>query len=569
MIETATRYHSLGYNVVPVSQGKVPTVEWKKWQTERQTKEEVEAIFKNNPWGIAIITGFNDIEVIDIDVKNDPNKSVLKDYSSRCTDLDVNVNGIVAEKTQNGGAHLIYKTKDTGRNQPLAKYNVDGKLLTVIETRSDGGIFVIAPSPGYTFFNGRDLSDVDYIDTETRDNLFDVARSFNQGYNLKLKDYKSKDDSRVSVWQDFNDKHDYTYLQDALENLGWKELYTGGNNIHYRRPGKTSGNSGDIHMGLNIFKQWSSNGYPFEPEVGYTPFDVYALLNHNGDGSAAAKDLYHQGYGDRYEEEDDGTYTFDPSKPPKESDPCMWAYQFNQYMPFMREDGIMALAGRSGVGKSTALQAMIASALSGNKFLDIKIDLKNRDILVIDTEQGKGDIFSQGQNVMKMINATSNISRYQVKGIAYLKRKKEDKRRMSYIRRSKIDSLIDSHKGDLGWIIIDNVRDLVVNFNDVDAALEFADWVKEIRARSGAIITLVIHTTKTLDEMKGSLGTIMDELCQVYLKIVGHKDEGYSEIKPIKTRGFKPFSAIEFTWNENGIPVIHRDSYGMAGFRKN
>ena len=49
--------------------------------------------------------------------------------------------------------------------------------------------------------------------------------------------------------------------------------------------------------GRDLLYVFSSNAAPFEPEKGYSKFAVYALLNHGGDFTAAARALAAEGYG--------------------------------------------------------------------------------------------------------------------------------------------------------------------------------------------------------------------------------------------------------------------------------
>jgi hypothetical protein len=69
-----------------------------------------------------------------------------------------------------------------------------------------------------------------------------------------------------------------------------------GSNEYWRRPGKDSGWSATFNG--NVFFNFSASAAPFEPNRGYSKFQVYAMLEHNGDYSAAAAALRALGYGD-------------------------------------------------------------------------------------------------------------------------------------------------------------------------------------------------------------------------------------------------------------------------------
>jgi hypothetical protein len=98
---------------------------------------------------------------------------------------------------------------------------------------------------------------------------------------------------------DFNNRVSWAEI---LEPAGWKIARQRDKEICWTRPGKNDGvsattgyckgdKSGDL---LYIF---SSNAPPFESGTSYSKFYAFAILNHAGDFSAAAKDLAEKGYG--------------------------------------------------------------------------------------------------------------------------------------------------------------------------------------------------------------------------------------------------------------------------------
>lgn len=85
-----------------------------------------------------------------------------------------------------------------------------------------------------------------------------------------------------------------------LEGHGWQR--DGGDSERYRltRPGKKDGCSATLTKSSPpILYVFSSEATPFDPNKGYTPFAIRALLEHRGDYSAAAKSLAQQGYGEQ------------------------------------------------------------------------------------------------------------------------------------------------------------------------------------------------------------------------------------------------------------------------------
>ena len=86
----------------------------------------------------------------------------------------------------------------------------------------------------------------------------------------------------------------------VLQRHGWA-LAQAGDNQYWRRPGKTAGWSATLKEG--VFYVFSSSAAPFEQNRAYSPFSVYAMLEHNNDFAAAAAALRREGFG----QESDGS----------------------------------------------------------------------------------------------------------------------------------------------------------------------------------------------------------------------------------------------------------------------
>ncbi|WP_258318011.1 phage/plasmid primase, P4 family [Microbacterium sp. SGAir0570] len=99
----------------------------------------------------------------------------------------------------------------------------------------------------------------------------------------------------ITPGDDFEAKTDWAEIL-----LGWTHVFTRGATRYWRRPGKndgisaTTGHAGDRDR-LFVF----TSSTDFEPEVPYTKFGAYTLLQHRGDHGAAAKALADAGHGYR------------------------------------------------------------------------------------------------------------------------------------------------------------------------------------------------------------------------------------------------------------------------------
>jgi len=198
---------------------------------------------------------------------------------------------LVIERSRRGGRHVVYRCRSSvsGNLKLAQRQGPDGRPVTLIETRGEGGLFLCAPSPGYEIIQS-DLASPPVIEESERDVLLSAAWSLNECW-------KGQDTSPMAAvlagrpGDDFNDRGD---ARELLIKHGWT-LVRSGENEHWRRPGKTVGSSATLKD--RVFYVFSSNAAPFEPQHAYAPFAVYTLLEHGGDYAAAATALRAQGFG--------------------------------------------------------------------------------------------------------------------------------------------------------------------------------------------------------------------------------------------------------------------------------
>lgn len=308
LLKLALAYHSAGLRVIPVTNEKRPACKgWKQYQTG-QTEQQVKELFSNPVWGIAILTG-QGVEAIDVDAKYWlHNSDLLTDYMKHNDVKNGNacpLTSLCIQSTVNGGYHIIYRCPEIEGNKKLAQRLATGeeaekgeRVKVLFETRGEGGYIVAHPSPGYELENG-DLANLPEITPDQRAGLFAAARDFDEtGAEIPepIEHPKIKTGQGLTPWDDYNAKHN---ALDLLTSAGWQEVFTQGEKVYLKRPGDTkAAYSGNYHTGKGIFVCFSSST-EFEPEKGYTAYGVYTILNHGGDFSASAKQLYTEGFGER------------------------------------------------------------------------------------------------------------------------------------------------------------------------------------------------------------------------------------------------------------------------------
>lgn len=290
------------FSLITVTSEKIPNHKWKEQQTKRLSPEEFQRHLENPTTdNVGIVTGFDDLEVIDVDLKvfstTTEKDTFWNDYLSLLRDAIFDFDKkFVIYKTKNAGYHILYKTKRVGGNQKIAKLK-DHKEA-VIETRGLGGYVFMYPEnkiSELSYFEVQYISDADW------NILMKISKSFNylepkQDIEPKIK--KVYAGGGLTPWEDFNNQtsvwsvisDDFTVVRDF------------GDKTFIKRIGSLNYHSGIIYKSENLLWLFSTGTiYPHEKQI--SPYVAFTYKYHNGDFSASAKDLYNQGFGDRLKKE--------------------------------------------------------------------------------------------------------------------------------------------------------------------------------------------------------------------------------------------------------------------------
>lgn len=278
-------------SVIPIRSGsKQAAIKWEPFQQRRMTAAEIKQHFRNG-CQVALVGGAvsGDLECLDFDKPDlfpcyrDTLESVNPTLKARLT---------CWQETPSGGYHILYRCSGpVGGNQKLAmsaRYKDDQgrpRQDVFIETRGEGGYFLVAPSQGYTL-NGN-LESIPVLSPDERDLLHAIARSFDEaGQQAAREPVKNNTATGDRPGDRFNRENDWQML---LEGEGWRYVKTVGNHQHWCRPGKgDSSTSATLNeQGLFVFS--SSTPLPVQ-----RPLDKFAFYTYSrfiGDFTAAAQSL--------------------------------------------------------------------------------------------------------------------------------------------------------------------------------------------------------------------------------------------------------------------------------------
>lgn len=302
--DKAQEYLKAQLSVIPTKEDKLPALpSWKPYQSQRIKEDEVEGLFTGaNVKGLAIICGAisGGLEVIDVDTKHDTTGSLWDELRGLIEDnLPELYSRLVIAQTKSGGYHIYYRCSSIAGNLKLStKLNRE----VLIETRGEGGYVIAPPTPKYTYIQG-EPGNIPTITPEDREILFSIAKSFNELEEIKPKVTTSTtyNSTGLSPFEDYNQRGDIVAL---LESKGWKVVNQRGQRINLLRPGSTdSKTSGNYHTGLKVLRVFSSST-GFNPDKGYSPSQVFSLLECNGDNKLTYRRLLELGYGEPYNGED-------------------------------------------------------------------------------------------------------------------------------------------------------------------------------------------------------------------------------------------------------------------------
>lgn len=520
--------------------------------------------------GLAIVCGkaSGGVECLDFDNHFGDAKEIISEFIKECKHL-YDRHKFPIETTVNGGFHLIYKCLTVEGNQKLAsrprwveKEN-RFKPDCIIETRGEGGYFVCAPTPGYSVIRN-DIYSIPEITAGERAELLLLAKTFNQWHEIKPTEHESKD----RPGDMFNRSSSCgSEAINALKRAGWHEVSTG----KWRRSGKNEGISATFgKVAENIFYCFTSNGFPFEPNRAYTPFQVIALLDYSGDFKECARSL-----AEKYEikQPERKQYAKKEDKIFEENrlDEILRTSHINLKIPVTRppvavkiidfENNILykkrlftlgnfsAITGKSKSKKTYFASILLAAATKGGEvFRKIEGTLpQGKDgVLLFDTEQSNYDAFISAHRVWRMIGEYDNYGAFDLREYTPLERCQI------------IDYALQKMGSQIGFVLIDGIADLANANNDEEEAVRVVSLLMKWTKLYNTHICVIIHQNKNDNYATGHLGSAILKKAECIISIEKNKEDSYrSIVRCDMIRGVSDFKDFEININkETHLPEI-------------
>lgn len=360
LFEAARILRSNGLNVLPANsqkktfRNKATYHRWQIYQTKPPDEKHLAKMFCDSEIDAVCIMGgatSGGLEVLDFDLWGadfERWKEFVNDLSPGLVDK------LIVEKTVSDGFHVYYRCPEINESKkrevlayknikvackdewvfdrylmPYRKADVSKADLTAVpkkylkdckcvetpdETFARIGtverlganvLIMCCPSPGYDFLNGTSAKSFNppVINLKERQILISAAKAISDPPLIvpfqKPSQKEGWDYEGLSPAEHYNQNVSTEDIIDMLQKQGAKIYKRYGDKIHLIRPGKGVGGGGTLffNQGIAIFSPLSSNWPGFEPDKGYSPFQVRANILHNGDYNECARTLVQEGYG--------------------------------------------------------------------------------------------------------------------------------------------------------------------------------------------------------------------------------------------------------------------------------
>lgn len=569
MIKALNKYNKLSIKCLPVQESKMPVKGLKTWKGGITD----ESLYKD-AFGIGLICGeaSGNLECMDFDNHFGDAKEVISEFvnTPEINRLYKKYNFPI-ESTMSGGYHLIYRCDETlTGNTKLArrpKWNEKTNRFepdVIIETRGEGGYFIADPTPGYKIVKNS-IDKIPIITIPERSILFEIARTFNTWIDREKKDINENKDKPGDIYN--NKTESISDVRNVLLSAGWYEVRPG----MWRRPGKKDGISATLgRVAENVFYNFSSSAYPFEPESAYKPFQVISLLKYNGDFSAFAKELSEKytdiTRSDKPEKKEHELYKdtelddilkkafididIPVSKPPI----CMLIHDKIKGTSYFETSRLFTLGNFSaitgkGKSKKTFLTSLLLAAASTNSCIQNKLTGQlpenKTGVLLFDTEQSGYDAWIVSKRVKDLAGKDiPNFGSF-------------DLREYEPLQRCEIiDYAIKKYSDNLGFVVIDGIADLVKAINDEDEATRVGSLLMRWTKTYNIHICNVIHQNKNDNYATGWLGSMIIKKAEAVLSVERDiSDKNRSKVRCDNMRGVVEFDTFVFDIKDY-LPII-------------
>jgi hypothetical protein len=217
----------------------------------------------------------------------------------------------------------------------------------------------------------------------------------------------------------------------------------------------------------------------------------------------------------------------------------------NKHTRIVISQGLTIISSKAKNGKSQLAYIFAATALGGSLSDLLVADLSNsqNEVTLVDTEQSNYEAWEGIKKIHHLL-----IDKVAIDKLCFLAL-----RTLTFDERLQLVEEYIYKNPNIGLLIIDGIRDFICDPNSMEEANMIVSRLLKWATELHIAIVVVIHQNKGDNNIRGFLGTELNNKASVHLSV--ECDEGTFKVFPVVTRN-RPFTPFVFKLDENGMPFI-------------
>lgn len=212
-----------------------------------------------------------------------------------------------------------------------------------------------------------------------------------------------------------------------------------------------------------------------------------------------------------------------------------------------------ASTGKAKAKKTFNVSALAAAALTSGQVLNYRAQLPEgkQRILYIDTEQSRYHCHKVLERILRLAGLSTDTDSGNLDFLCL--------REYAPATRMQVIEYALSRNASYGLVIIDGIRDLLVDINNACESTVVINKMMEWSSKYDLHIHCVLHQNKGDNNVRGHIGTEMNNKAETVIVVRRcEADPNVSEVSPmhIREKEFRPFA---FKINEEGLPETTSD----------
>jgi hypothetical protein len=216
-------------------------------------------------------------------------------------------------------------------------------------------------------------------------------------------------------------------------------------------------------------------------------------------------------------------------------------------MPFGYLGEFSMVIGKPKARKSFLVALLASSNYTENEIIKMKLPDHKSKIVIFDTEQSQFELQRSAQRIKKLITPRNpdNICLYNLRELNHNLKKKF------------IEDIIEGCSN-IGFVIIDGIRDLITDINSIEQATNIVEWLLALSSKNNIHIVNILHQNKGDGNARGHLGTELTNKASGTISISLGKNKEISVVMPeyLRNKDFEPFT---LKIDSDGLPYVEID----------